>query len=141
MKTQSFAAHAPDKPLERFEFDRREPGDTDVEFQVQFCGVCHSDVHTARGDWGEASYPCVTGHEIVGVVTRVGGAVTKHKVGDKVGVGCLVSSCGTCGPCQAGLEQYCDNGATWTYNSTDPIDGSITKGGYSTVMVAPEHFV
>ncbi len=141
MRTKSYAAQAPDKPLEYYEFDRREPTEHDVEFEVQFCGVCHSDIHTARGDWGEVEYPCITGHEIVGVVTRIGSAVTKHKVGDKVGVGCLVNSCGKCEPCKADLEQYCDNDPTWTYTSKDPIDGADTKGGYSNIMIATEHFV
>lgn len=141
MKTKAFAAMSSDKPLEYYEFERREPTASDVEFKVQFCGVCHSDVHTARGDWGTVEYPCVTGHEIVGEVTRVGSDVTKHKVGDKVGVGCLVNSCGTCAPCKDGLEQYCSAGPVWTYSSVDPVDGTDTKGGYSTVMVAPEHFV
>jgi alcohol dehydrogenase (NADP+) len=141
MRAKAYAALSEGKPLENFEFERREPNDTDVEFKVLFCGVCHSDIHTSRGDWGEAVYPCITGHEIVGIVTRVGSAVTKHKVGDRVGVGCLVNSCGTCNPCKAGLEQYCDNDPTWTYNSVDPIDGSNTLGGYSTIMVVPEHFV
>jgi uncharacterized zinc-type alcohol dehydrogenase-like protein len=141
MKAKSFAAKAPDKPLEYYEFDRREPTDYDVELKVLFCGVCHSDIHTARGDWGETEYPCITGHEIVGQVTRVGSSVTKFKTGDRVGVGCLVNSCGKCEPCKDGLEQYCDNGATWTYGSEDPIDSTDTKGGYSTLMVAQENFV
>jgi len=141
VKAKAYAAMSSDKPLEYYEFDRREPTVNDVEFKVQFCGVCHSDVHTARGDWGSVEYPCVTGHEIVGVVTRVGSDVTKHKVGDKVGVGCLVNSCGTCAPCKDGLEQYCAAGPVWTYSSVDPVDGTDTKGGYSTAMVAPEHFV
>jgi uncharacterized zinc-type alcohol dehydrogenase-like protein len=141
MKTKSYAAKSASGPLEYYEFDRREPNDHDVEFKVVFCGVCHSDVHTARGDWGEVEYPCIPGHEIVGVVTRTGNSVTKYKVGDRVGVGCLVNSCGVCEPCKAGLQQYCDNDPTWTYSSKDPIDGTDTKGGYSTIMVAPENFV
>jgi uncharacterized zinc-type alcohol dehydrogenase-like protein len=141
MKAKSFAAPAPDKPLEYYEFERREPNATDVELEVHYCGVCHSDLHTARGDWGEVPYPCVPGHEIVGVVTRVGDAVTAFKPGDHVGVGCMVNSCGTCEACTRGFENSCFNGTVWTYGSKDPIDGSDTKGGYSTVMVAPEHFV
>ncbi len=141
MRVKSYAAQAPDKRLEYYEFDRREPTEHDVEIRVLFCGVCHSDIHTARGDWGEVEYPCITGHEIVGIVTRVGTAVTKYKAGDKVGVGCMVNSCGTCEPCKAGLEQYCDAGPTWTYSSKDPIDSTDTKGGYSTMMMAPEDFV
>lgn len=141
MKAKSFAAPAADKPLELYEFKRREPTATDVEITVQYCGVCHSDIHTARGDWGEVEYPCIPGHEIVGIVTRVGNAVTKFKPGDRVGVGCMVNSCGKCDACKQGYENNCFDETTWTYSSKDPIDGSDTKGGYSNIMVAPEHFV
>lgn len=141
MKAKSFAAPAADKPLEYYEFERREPNETDVEFAVLFCGVCHSDLHTARGDWGEVEYPCVPGHEIVGLVTRVGSAVSSFKPGDRVGVGCMVNSCGECAACKNGLENCCFDGTVWTYSSKDPIDDTDTKGGYSTIMVAPEHFV
>src|SRR5581483_8544625 len=138
MKVQAFAAN---KPLEYYEFNRREPGETDVELAIQYCGVCHSDLHTAHGDWGETAYPCVPGHEIVGVVTRVGNKVTDFKPGDRAGVGCMVNSCGECEACRRGFENSCFQETIWTYGSTDPVDGSITKGGYSTMMVAPEHFV
>lgn len=141
MRTKSFAAPSSKKPLEYYEFDRREPTASDVEIEVHYCGVCHSDIHTARGDWGEVEYPCVPGHEIVGIVSRVGSSVTKFKVGDRVGVGCMVNSCGECVACRKGLENSCFKGTIWTYSSTDPIDGSDTKGGYSTIMVAPENFV
>jgi uncharacterized zinc-type alcohol dehydrogenase-like protein len=141
MKSQSFAVPAIDKSLEYYEFDRREPTETDVELEVHYCGVCHSDIHTARGDWGEIEYPCVPGHEIVGVVTRVGSKVTKFKPGDRVGVGCMVNSCGECATCKQGYENSCFKETVWTYSSKDPVDGADTKGGYSTVMVAPEHFV
>jgi uncharacterized zinc-type alcohol dehydrogenase-like protein len=141
MKTKSFAAPSAQKPLEYYEFDRREPKENDVEFEVHYCGVCHSDIHTARGDWGEVEYPCVPGHEIVGVVTRVGKAVKEFQPGDKVAVGCMVNSCGKCEACKKGFENSCFNGVVWTYSSTDPVDGTDTKGGYSTLMVAPEHFV
>jgi len=141
MKVKSFAAPAVDKPLEYYEFERRELTADDVEIEVYFCGICHSDIHTARGDWGEVEYPCVTGHEITGTVTRVGDAVTKFKRGDRVGVGCMVNSCGTCEACKRGYENNCFKETTWTYSSKDPIDGTDTKGGYSTVMIAPEHFV
>jgi alcohol dehydrogenase (NADP+) len=141
MKAKSFAAPSAEKPLEYYEFERREPTDTDVEFEVLFCGVCHSDVHTAQGDWGEVKYPCIPGHEIVGIVTRVGKAVKEFKKGDRVGVGCMVNSCGKCEACKKGFENNCFNGTVWSYSSTDPIDGTDTKGGYSTIMVAPEHFV
>ncbi len=141
MKTKSFAAPAADKPLEYYEFDRREPNETDVELEVHYCGVCHSDIHTARGDWGEVEYPCVAGHEIVGIVTRVGDKVTRFKPGDRVGVGCMVNSCGKCEACKKGFENSCFEETIWTYSSKDPVDGTDTKGGYSTIMVAPEHFV
>ena len=141
MKAKSFAAPSADKPLEYYEFDRREPTPDDVELEVQYCGVCHSDIHTARGDWGEVEYPCVPGHEIIGIVTRVGSNVTKFKVGDRVGVGCMVNSCGTCDACKRGFENSCFEETIWTYSSKDPVDGTDTKGGYSTLMVVPEHFV
>lgn len=141
MKAKSFAAPAVDKPLEYYEFERREPGETDVELEVHYCGVCHSDIHTAHGDWGEIEYPCVPGHEIVGVVARVGSKVTKFKPGDRAGVGCMVNSCGKCDACKRGYENSCFEETTWTYSSRDPVDGTDTKGGYSTLMVAPEHFV
>lgn len=141
MKVKSFAAPAADKPLEYYEFERRELTTGDVELEVHYCGVCHSDIHTAKGDWGQVEYPCVPGHEIVGVVTRVGSTVTKFKPGDRVGVGCMVNSCGECEACKKGFENSCFNGTVWTYSSKDPVDNSDTKGGYSTFMVAPEHFV
>jgi len=141
MKAQSYAAPSVDKPLEHYEFERRELIPTDVEITVQYCGICHSDIHTARGDWGEVDYPCVPGHEITGIVSRVGTAVTQFKPGDRVGVGCMVNSCGNCEACQRGYENSCFKETIWTYGSKDPIDGSYTKGGYSTLMVTPEHFV
>lgn len=141
MRAKSYAAPAADKPLEYYEFDRRELTPKDVELEVHYCGICHSDIHTARGDWGEVKYPCVPGHEIVGIVTRVGRAVTQFKPGDRVGVGCMVNSCGECEACKRGYENSCFKEVTWTYSSKDPVDGTDTKGGYSTVMVAPEHFV
>lgn len=141
MRVQAYAVPAADKPLEPYTFDRREPTANDVELEVLFCGICHSDIHTARGDWGEVTYPCVPGHEIVGVVTRVGSAVTQFMPGDRVGVGCMVNSCGKCEACRRGYENSCFKETVWTYGSTDPVDGGDTKGGYSTIMVAPEHFV
>jgi uncharacterized zinc-type alcohol dehydrogenase-like protein len=141
MKVKSFASPAADKSLEYYEFERREPNSTDVELEIHYCGICHSDIHTAHGDWGEVEYPCVPGHEVVGIVTRVGEAVTKFKPGDRVGVGCMVNSCGTCEACQKGFENSCFKETIWTYSSKDPVDGTDTKGGYSTIMVAPEHFV
>ncbi len=141
MKTKSFAAPSVSAPLELYEFERREPTASDVEIDIHFCGVCHSDVHTARGDWGEVAYPCVPGHEIVGIVTRVGKTVTLFKPGDQVGVGCMVNSCGECDACKEGFENSCFKETVWTYSSKDPVDGTDTKGGYSTLIVVPEHFV
>jgi len=141
MKAKSFASPAVHKPLVYYEFERREPNADDVEIDIHYCGVCHSDIHTANGDWGEVAYPCVPGHEIVGIVTRVGTSVKKFKSGDKVGVGCMVNSCGTCEACKNGFENSCFNETVWTYGSKDPIDGSDTKGGYSTMIVVPQHFV
>lgn len=141
MKARSYAAPSTDKPLEYHEFKRREPTATDVEVDVHYCGVCYSDIHTARGDWGETPYPCVPGHEIVGIVTRVGKDVTGFKPGDRAGIGCMVNSCGTCNACKQGFENSCYKETIWTYGSRDPVDGTATKGGYSNIMVAPEHFV
>jgi uncharacterized zinc-type alcohol dehydrogenase-like protein len=141
MKAKSFAAPSATKLLEYYEFERREPNATDVEVDIHYCGVCHSDLHTAHGDWGKVEYPCIPGHEIVGVVTRVGKKVTQFKPGDRVGVGCMVNSCMKCEACQRGYENSCFNGTVWTYSSTDPLDGSDTKGGYSSLIVVQEHFV
>jgi uncharacterized zinc-type alcohol dehydrogenase-like protein len=141
MKAKSFAATSQTSPLTFHEFDRREPTPTDVEIDVHYCGVCHSDLHTAHGDWGDVEYPCIPGHEIVGVVKRVGAKVSNFKPGDRVGVGCMVNSCGECEACKHGYENSCFNGTVWTYSSKDPVDGTDTKGGYSSLIVVPEHFV
>lgn len=141
MKAKSYAATSEDSPLKFHEFDRREPTENDVEVEIKYSGICHSDIHTARGDWGEAEYPCVPGHEIIGKVTRVGEKVTEFKVGDNVGVGVIVNSCQECSACKADYEQYCENGPTYTYNSQDPVDGTVTKGGYSNLIVTPEKYV
>ena len=136
-----YAAQAATSPLGAFHFDRREPGPGDVEIDIQFCGVCHSDLHTVRNEWTNAVYPVVPGHEIVGRVSRVGGRVTRFKAGDLAGVGCMVDSCRTCPDCQAGLEQYCQRGAILTYNSPDKHLGGMTYGGYSSRIVVDEAFV
>jgi uncharacterized zinc-type alcohol dehydrogenase-like protein len=140
-KAKSYAAQSPTSPLALLEIPRREPGARDVEIDILFCGVCHSDLHTARGEWAGSNYPCVPGHEIVGKVARVGAAVSKFKVGDRVGVGCMVDSCGDCSSCTAGLEQFCLNWATFTYNSPDKAIGGHTYGGYSSSIVVQENFV
>jgi uncharacterized zinc-type alcohol dehydrogenase-like protein len=136
-----FAATDASAPLAPFSFERREPREKDVEIDIQFCGVCHSDLHTARGEWGNTLYPSVPGHEIVGRVTRVGAGVTKYKVGDLCGVGCLVDSCRHCVSCNEGLQQYCENGWTGTYNGPEQGTGANTFGGYSDRIVVDEDFV
>ncbi len=141
MRTVSaYAATSPTAPLTKTTIDRRDPGPRDVAIDIKFAGICHSDIHTAKGEWGKPNYPVVVGHEIAGVVSAVGPEVTKYKVGDHVGVGCMVNSCGECRSCKAGLEQYCKPGATFTYNSTDK-DGTPTQGGYSQAIVVDENFV
>lgn len=140
MQVKAYANHAADQPLVPYSFERKGPGPTDVALDIHYCGICHSDIHTARSEWGPAIYPCVPGHEIVGKVTAVGAKVKKYKAGDLVGVGCLVDSCRTCGSCHEGQEQYCENGWTGTYNSELP-DGDYTKGGYSSHIVVDERYV
>ncbi|MEO5761745.1 MAG: NAD(P)-dependent alcohol dehydrogenase [Vicinamibacteria bacterium] len=137
----AFAAFDKTSPLSLFKLERREPVATDVQIDVMFCGVCHSDLHTAKSEWPGTVYPCVPGHEIVGRVTKVGASVKKFKVGDLAAVGCLVESCRTCGSCKAGEEQYCEAGLVGTYNSPDQhMKGLPTYGGYSSQMVVDEAF-
>ena len=119
IKTRGYAAQSATSPLTPFTFDRREPGPHDVEIDILYCGICHTDLHQARNDWGGSIYPMVPGHEIVGRVTRVGAQVTKVKADDFAGVGCMVDSCRRCSACNEGLEQYCDEGPTWTYNAKE----------------------
>ncbi len=128
-------------PLGPWRFERRTPGPRDVQIQILFCGICHSDLHTVRGEWGGITYPQVPGHEIVGRVVAVGPDVRKWRVGELVGVGCMVDSCRTCEPCQAGLEQYCTEGNTGTYGGVEKETGRPTQGGYSTTIVVTEDFV
>ncbi|WP_372661957.1 NAD(P)-dependent alcohol dehydrogenase [Hydrogenophaga sp.] len=139
--TRAFATHAPTEPLGLFNFVRRSPRADDVAIDILFCGVCHTDIHHSRNDWGRANYPMVPGHEIVGRVTAVGADVTRFKLGDLVGVGCMVDSCQQCAPCGKGWEQYCESGSTFTYNSVDRQDGSPTYGGYSDHIVVAQNFV
>jgi uncharacterized zinc-type alcohol dehydrogenase-like protein len=136
-----YAAYDPRSPLAPFNFERREPGPRDVQIEILYCGVCHSDLHTVRSEWEGTVYPCVPGHEIVGRVTKVGDRVDGFKVGELAAIGCLVDSCRTCAGCRENLEQYCDVGATFTYNSPDPHTGGVTYGGYSDRIVVDEHFV
>jgi uncharacterized zinc-type alcohol dehydrogenase-like protein len=141
MLTKAYGAHAGDKPLEALTIERRVPGPSDVQIDILYCGVCHSDLHTVRSEWGGTLYPCVPGHEIVGRVSAVGGAVTKFKVGDAVGVGCLVGSCKHCHACGEGLEQYCEVAFTGTYNSATADAPGHTLGGYSQRIVVDDAFV
>jgi uncharacterized zinc-type alcohol dehydrogenase-like protein len=140
MPTKAFAAKSADVPLGPFNIERREPLVTDVVIDILFCGVCHSDLHMARNEWANTMFPIVPGHEIVGRVVSVGSKVTKFKQGDLAAVGCLVDSCRTCTSCSRGLEQFCLNGAVFTYNSEDKLSGGVTYGGYSERIVIDEEF-
>ncbi|WNM27284.1 NAD(P)-dependent alcohol dehydrogenase [Demequina capsici] len=137
---KAYAAPSATEPLIPTEITRRPVGATDVLIAIRYAGICHSDIHLVRGDWGPVTYPQVVGHEIVGEVVEVGDAVTKHAVGDRVGVGCMVDSCRECENCLAGMENYCLKGNTQTYGSVDR-DGTITQGGYSTHVVVDQDFV
>src|SRR6201995_6181838 len=142
-KSKAYSASSASSPLAGTTIERREPTENDVQMQILFCGVCHSDLHQARNEWSGVMptvYPCVPGHEIVGRVTKVGPAVTKFKVGDLAAVGCMVDSDRTCPECQAGLEQFCPN-MTLTYNFPDKHLGGVTFGGYSDSIVVKERFV
>lgn len=140
-QAKGYAAHSAESPLRAFRFDRRDLRPDDVAIEILYCGVCHSDLHFVRDDWGMASYPVVPGHEIVGRVTAAGPKVTKYREGDIVGVGCMVDSCRHCQPCEDGLEQYCLEGFTMTYGSPDRHDDTLTQGGYSDSVVVSEPFV
>jgi alcohol dehydrogenase (NADP+) len=141
MKNKSYAANSATTPLAPFSLERRAPGEHDVQIEILFCGVCHSDVHTVRNEWQGTTYPCVPGHEIIGRVISVGAHVKKFKAGDIAGVGCLVDSCRTCGSCEEHLEQFCEKSAIFTYNSPDKHSGGVTYGGYSESIVVDESFV
>lgn len=140
-QVKAFGTEAADADLKELNINRRAVNEKDIEIDILYCGVCHSDLHTARNDWGFTSYPAVPGHEIVGKITKVGNGVTKFKVGDLAAVGCLVDSCRTCSSCAQDLEQYCLNGWVGTYNSEDKHLGGMTFGGYSEKVVVDEHFV
>ncbi|WP_104054514.1 MULTISPECIES: NAD(P)-dependent alcohol dehydrogenase [unclassified Arthrobacter] len=137
---RAYAATSPTDDLVPTTIERRDVGAHDVLIDIAYAGVCHSDIHTVRGEWGPIKYPQVVGHEIVGTVAEVGSDVTRHKVGDRVGVGCMVNSCRECENCKAGMENYCLKGNTGTYTAVDR-DGTITQGGYSTSIVVVEDFV
>ena len=140
LTVNAYTATSPTAPLTPTTIERRNLGPHDVLIEIKYAGICHSDIHTARGDWGPATYPLVPGHEIAGIVTQVGPEATKHAVGDRVGVGCMVDSCGECRYCQAGEEQFCVKGNIGTYAATGK-DGRPTQGGYSTHIVVTEGFV
>lgn len=141
IKTHGYAAQSATASPAPFDFEHRDPGPHDVHIAIEFCGICHSDIHQARNEWGNAIYPMVPGHEIIGIVKEVGSAVTKFKVGDRAGIGCMVDSCRQCPSCLAGEEQYCERGeGVWTYNARDK-QGNITFGGYADHIVADEAYV
>jgi alcohol dehydrogenase (NADP+) len=139
--TKSYAAQSATSPLTPFSFERRNPGPHDVEIDIMFCGVCHTDIHLLKNDWGFSLYPMVPGHEIVGKVASVGNQVKKFKAGDIAGVGCLVDSCRECENCKEGLEQYCQGGFVLTYSGMEKDGKTVTQGGYSTKIVVDERFV
>lgn len=141
MKTKAFAAVSAVAPLQPYEFDRREPKPDDVVIAISHCGICHSDIHTVRSEWGPCAYPCVPGHEIVGTVVQVGRKVRKFKVGDAAGVGCFVDSCGKCENCRRGEEQFCLKHTSFTYNGTEQDGKTVTQGGYSTLITVKDKYV
>ena len=139
--TKAYAAQSATSPIAPFSFERRDPGPKDVLIRISHCGVCHTDIHMSRDEWGGSLYPMVPGHEIIGTVVSVGSGVTKVKAGDRAGVGCFVDSCRTCPSCEAGLENYCEHGFTGTYNSMTRDGKSLNFGGYSEQIVTDERFV
>ena len=138
--SKGYAALNAQSPLAPFSFSRREPGTTEIVVEILYCGVCHSDLHMVRNEWGNAIYPMVPGHEIVGRVIAAGSDVSKFKSGDIAAIGVIIDSCRHCAPCARGEEHFCDQGATLTYAATDRVDGSITMGGYSNNYVVDERF-
>ena len=140
IKTKAYAAQSATGPISPFQIERREPGPNDVVIEIAYCGVCHSDIHTARSEWGPTMYPCVPGHEIVGKVIQVGKKVKRFKVGDNAGVGCFVDSCGKCPACKSNEEQFCQKHCVFTYNSTE-LDGKTpTFGGYSSHITVKDKY-
>lgn len=135
-----YAANQAKAQLTPHSFERREPKEWDILIDIQYCGICHTDIHQVNNEWGGSTYPMVPGHEIVGIVSKVGSKVTKYHVGNRVGVGCFVDSCRTCAPCKNGLEQYCTNGMVTTYNGVEK-DGTLTQGGYSSKITVDENYV
>lgn len=140
-KVKGYAATSSTAPLAPYSFERRDPKEHDVVIDIKFCGICHSDIHNAKNEWEGTTYPIVPGHEIAGIVTAVGSKVTKHKVGDRVGVGCMVDSCRTCSSCKESLENFCENGFVGTYGGQERDGSGMTQGGYSNAIVVTEDFV
>ncbi len=140
MKVNGYAAQSAKATLGPYSFERREPGENDILVDIQYCGICHTDIHQVGDEWGGSVFPMVPGHEITGIVSKIGQNVTKYKVGDRVGVGCFVNSCRKCDACKKNLEQYCTDGMVTTYNGTDK-DGTTTQGGYSNKIVVDENYV
>ena len=141
IQAQGYAAQQAKSPLHQYSFERRDPRNHDVVVDIQYCGICHTDVHQVNDEWGDSIFPMVPGHEIVGIVTKVGANVSRYKLGDRVGVGCLVDSCRKCNPCKNGLEQYCIEGPTMTYNGIERDGRTRTQGGYSNKIVVDENYV
>lgn len=141
ISVKAYAANSTTSPLAPYSFERRSPKDHDVLIEISYCGICHSDIHTARGEWGPTMYPCVPGHEIVGHVVQVGKKVKKFKIGDSVGVGCFVDSCGKCPNCKSHEEQYCHNHTVYTYNGVELDNKTRTFGGYSSHITVKENYV
>ncbi|MBI4376565.1 MAG: NAD(P)-dependent alcohol dehydrogenase [Elusimicrobia bacterium] len=140
MLTKAYAVRSATSALEPFELERREPGPTDIEIEIAYCGICHSDIHQARNEWGNSLYPMVPGHEIAGRVSKAGAKVRGFRPGDHAGIGCLVDSCRRCSNCREGVEQFCERGASFTYNSTEQDRKTPTFGGYSSRIVVDEAF-
>ncbi|MDE1818765.1 MAG: NAD(P)-dependent alcohol dehydrogenase [Thaumarchaeota archaeon] len=140
MKVHGYAAQSAKAVLAPYSFERRELGDNDVLVEIQYCGICHTDIHQVGDEWGGSIFPMVPGHEITGIVSKTGSKVTRYKIGDKVGVGCFVNSCRKCDACKKNLEQYCTDGMVTTYNGTEK-DGTTTQGGYSNRIVVDENYV
>lgn len=141
IQAKAYAAQSPTSPLQPIVIERRAPRPNDVVIEIDYCGVCHSDIHTARGEWGPTAYPCVPGHEIVGRVIHLGKRVTRFKIGDVVGVGCFVDSCGKCSPCKTHEEQFCVDHTVFTYNNVE-LDGKTpTLGGYASHITVKDKYV
>lgn len=140
MKTKAYAALSATTPLQPFQFERRSAGPNDVMIEIHYCGICHSDIHTARGEWGPTNYPCVPGHEIVGKVVQIGKKVKRFKVGEFAGVGCFVDSCGKCENCKNNEQQFCQKHCSYTYNSTEADGVTPTQGGYSSLITVKQDY-